>query len=195
MLQITVLCVLQVYQTAKPMAYTVEPNPVLAAFERMKRGLHQVAARITGNDEDAEDALQEAFVRLWLKRDSIHSTAEAAAIMTTTVRNLSIDEIRRRQRGVTVELDEQRDGEPDPNENLQQAAEERYREVETIIRQRLTPTQQTILRMRDYDDRDYDEIAALLQMQPAAVRMQLSRARKTIREVYNAQHSSSNKDQ
>lgn len=171
------------------MAREVTPNPVLAAFERMGRGLKQMAARLTGDTADAEDALQDAFVRLWVKRGQIASTEEAAAIMTTTVRNLSIDTLRRRERMSEVALDEEHDGAPDTAAEEQAAADERYAEVQDIIAHRLSPTQQTILQMRDRDEMAYDDIAAQLGMQPTAVRMQLSRARKTVRDIYREQHS------
>ena len=45
------------------------------------------------------------------------------------------------------------------------------------------------MRMRDYEDRSYEEIACLLQLSETAVRMQLSRARKAVREAYRQQHS------
>ena len=66
-------------------------------------------------------------------------------------------------------------------------AAERYRRVKQIIDQRLTPLQREILERRETREEAFEEIAATLNMQPAAVRMQLSRARKLIREVYYEQ--------
>lgn len=170
------------------MAQTVDHNPVLSAFERIRSGLRTMATRLTGDADDADDALQEAFVRLWVRREKIETADEAAALMTTTVKHLSIDTLRRRRAATTVSLDEERDGTPDSDETeLQAAAEERYRDVQLLISSRLTPVQQTILRMRDYEERHYDDIAAALGMQLPAVRMQLSRARQTIREAYRTQ--------
>ena len=57
-----------------------------------------------------------------------------------------------------------------------------------IVSQQLSEQQQAILRLRDYEGRDYEEIAELLQMTPSAVRVNLSRARKTVREVYRQRH-------
>lgn len=165
------------------------PNPVLAAFERMRRSLQQMAARVTGNEADAEDNLQEAFIRLWVRRGEINDSDQAAALMTTTVRNLCIDTLRRRKRAPVVEINEEQDTPPDNTIEEEAAADERFREVQAIIACRLTQTQQTILRMRDYEDQSYDTIAKFLNMQPTAVRMQLSRARKTVRDIYRAQQA------
>ncbi|MCD7815658.1 MAG: sigma-70 region 4 domain-containing protein [Bacteroides sp.] len=48
----------------------------------------------------------------------------------------------------------------------------------------MKPKQRKILNIKEYEGKEYDEIAASLGMQPPAVRMQLSRARKEIRECY-----------
>ncbi len=58
-----------------------------------------------------------------------------------------------------------------------------------LIRTRLTPLQQQIIHLRDYREKSYDDIAYELNMQPTAVRMQLSRARKTIRDIYRELHA------
>ena len=60
-------------------------------------------------------------------------------------------------------------------------------EVKTLIESQLTPIQQEILQRRDYNGEEYASIAEDLGMQETAVRMQLSRARKTIRETYRKQ--------
>lgn len=171
------------------MAQTADTNPVLTAFQRIRHRLRQMSARLMGDDDDAEDALQDAFVKLWVRRADIHSSDEAAAIMTAMVRNLSIDQIRRRTKITEVELDPNRDGFFDDSADLQAEINERYLQVQHIIASRLTEVQQRILQMRDYEGRSYDEIAKTLHMQPPNVRMQLSRARKTVRDVYWEQHS------
>ena len=62
--------------------------------------------------------------------------------------------------------------------------EELINEIEEIINKALTPTQQLIIKEKEYKDKSIEEIASMLNMQPTAVRMQLSRARKRIREIY-----------
>ena len=63
-------------------------------------------------------------------------------------------------------------------------AEDIYKEIWELIKTQLTPLQQDILKRHDINDETYSEIAERLGMQEAAVRMQLSRARKKIREIY-----------
>ena len=101
-----------------------------------------------------------------------------------TVKNLCIDILRRRSHLQTVELDENRDNAVGDPESEAQEREERFRIIERIIELHLTPLQRQILHMKEYENNDYEEIAEILGMQPPAVRMQMSRARKEIRACY-----------
>ena len=171
------------------MVQPAKPPALVAAFEQLHLRLKRLAATITGNEEDAEDTLQDAFLKLWSSKRDIASTDEAAALMTTAVRNLSIDQTRRHK---THPRDELLPNLPDTTPFDPQAeadeAEQTFAEVMQIVSQQLSEQQQAILRLRDYEGRDYEEIAELLQMTPSAVRVNLSRARKTVREVYRQRH-------
>ena len=61
------------------------------------------ARRILGNAEDADDALQEAFFRLWSKDYQVRTRAEAEALLSTAVRNTSLDAVRRRRDKVPLD--------------------------------------------------------------------------------------------
>ena len=154
------------------------------AFTGLRRKLLRLASRFLPDEEEANDALQEAFCRLWPKRDEIHSRQEAEALSVTTVRNLAIDALRKRQSATVVTIDEGRDAEPPDDAESERERREQFEAVETIINRELTPLQQTIVRRREYEGDSFEDIAADLGMQEAAVRMQLSRARKTIRMCY-----------
>lgn len=127
------------------------------------------------SDADAaEDALQDAFVRLW-GRYQVRSEKEAEALLTRTVRNVSIDSLRKRK---TVPLV------GDLPEEAEENREALFRRVEEMVDTELTDLQKLIVRRHEYESVTLEKIAEELGMQPPAVRMQLSRARKTIREHY-----------
>lgn len=155
-----------------------------STFTELRKGFLRLAMRFLPNQEDADDALQEAFFRLWKQADRINSREEAEALTVVTVRNLCIDTLRRKSHLQTVELDENRDNAADDPESEAQERENRFRTVEKIIELHLTPLQKRILHMKEYENKDYEEIAEILGMQPPAVRMQMSRARKEIRACY-----------
>lgn len=158
-----------------------------STFTELRKGFFRLAMRFLSNQEDADDALQEAFFRLWKHADRIDTPEEAEALTIVTVKNLCIDTLRKRNHLQTVELDESRDNVLTESASDVMERKERFNAVQRIIEQRLTPLQKQILHMKEYEEKDYDEIAASLGMQPPAVRMQLSRARKEIRECYLTQ--------
>lgn len=163
---------------------SMSKETLTSTFTELRKNFLRLAMRFLPNKEDADDALQEAFFRLWRHADQIGSREEAEALTVVTVKNLCIDTLRKRNNIPTVELDENRDESVCDQADESIEREERFRMLERIIELRLTPLQQQILRMKEYEGKKYDEIAEILGMQEPAVRMQLSRARKEIRDCY-----------
>lgn len=159
-------------------------NNLINTFTRGRSRLLQLARRLLDSPEDAEDALQEAFCRLWPRADSLRNQAEAEKLASTVVKNISIDQLRRQPEQLTVDVETLSEDTRFSTE-AEQEQREQYEVVSRLIAQRLTPLQQRILRSHDMEGRSYEEIARREEMQEAAVRMQLSRARKTIRECYH----------
>jgi len=123
----------------------------------------------------AEDVLQDSFVRLWRKQYPIGSEKEAEALLKRTVRNASLNALRRSR---MVPLDKDFVDDSPDREDKEKAYLEMHREIE----RQLTETQRYILEEKEYGGRTLEDIAKELKMEPAAVRMQLSRARKALRE-------------
>ena len=163
-------------------------EPLITTFTQLRKGFLKLASRFLPNEEDASDALQDAFCRLWPKRNQIHSSQEAEALAVTTIRNLCIDQIRKEKVPI-MELDVERDS--ILTETIEERIErqELFLEVEELIDRKLSPIQRLILRKKEYEEKSIEEIARALDMQQAAVRMQLSRARKIIRECYRNSHN------
>ena len=67
-----------------------------STFTELRKGFLRLAMRFLPSQEDADDALQEAFFRLWKQADRISSREEAEALTVVTVKNLCIDILRRR---------------------------------------------------------------------------------------------------
>ncbi|MBR5256494.1 MAG: sigma-70 family RNA polymerase sigma factor [Bacteroidales bacterium] len=147
-------------------------------YQRIRLRLKAKAGKVLSDAEAAEDALQDAFVRLW-GRYEVKSEREAEALLARTVRNVSIDELRKRK---TVPLV------GDLPEETGENREALFRRVEKMVDTQLTDLQKLIIRRHEYEGVTLDKIAEELGMQPPAVRMQLSRARKTIREQYRKRY-------
>ena len=147
-------------------------------YQRIRERLRAGAGRMLSDAGAAEDALQDAFVRLW-GRYQVRSEKEAEALLTRTVRNVSIDQLRKRK---TVPLA------VDLPEEVGENREALFRRVEEMVDTELTDLQRLIIRRHEYESVTLERIAEELGMQPPAVRMQLSRARKTIREQYRKRY-------
>ena len=148
------------------------------AFIRLRQRLRVISGRVIADPAGADDILQDSFVRLWRKQYALQSEKEAEALLARAVRNASLNE-RRRKRGEPLEMDVV-DESPDAEEK-----ERAYDELKRLIDSELTSTQKYILEEKEFGGRTLEDIAKELKMEPGAVRMQLSRARKTLRNSLN----------
>lgn len=158
-----------------------QPDRITSAFTALREQMLSLAERITGNRDDAADAVQDAFVKLWLQRGQYDSATHARGAGITTVRNTSIDLARRNRRNSAVPVEQVASTIAEvTNDDREQA----YHQVRAIIDKELSPNQRAIIDMREMRGMEFEDIAARLGMQPATVRVELSRARKRVREIY-----------
>ena len=131
----------------------------------------------------AEDALQEAFCRRWGSKYKVSSLKEAVGLLSRTVWNIEIDELRKAGRRKTVGLDKA-GLEEDSGEAMALEREALFRKVEASLDRDITLLQKKVIQLHEYEGLSFEEIAKELGMQPAAVRMQASRARKVLRDKF-----------
>ena len=131
----------------------------------------------------AEDALQEAFCKLWGRKYKVSSLKEAVGLLSRTVRNIEIDELRKSRNRKTVGLDKA-GLEEDSGEAMALEREALFRKVEASLDRDITLLQKKVIQLHEYEGLSFEEIAKELGMQPAAVRMQASRARKVLRDKF-----------
>ena len=168
------------------------------AFEAVVRTyggrLLAVARRLLGNDADAQDAVQDAFVRAF---KAIHGFEERAQLYTWLHRivvNTSLMKLRERRRKPTESIEEQLPGFADAHQKVtarewSDAVLER-KETAALVREAiaLLPDQyREVLVLRDIEDRDTAETAGLLGTTPNAVKVRLHRARQALRTLLDRQ--------
>lgn len=158
---------------------------MLSTFEGLNLRLKSLVRRFLHDTDAAEDVIQEAFCRLWPRRSSIETTSDAQALATTVVRNICIDRVRHEGRIVECAVDEDRDSACTASVQESMEVSEQFEWVSRYVNERLSPMQRDVLRLHDFEGLTYEEIAEKLNIEQTAVRMNLSRARKTIREQYN----------
>lgn len=152
-----------------------------SAFRRLHSRLLAGSRRLIGDDE-AADALQEAFVRLWGRRTDIREKSQAEGMLITTVRRLTIDSLRRT--GKLTSKEEIPEADPPPEDTLPDL----YEQVSAIIAEKLSGRDREILLRRDRDGWEFDEIAEHFGLSEGNVRLIVSRARKTVRTIYTNRH-------
>ncbi len=152
----------------------MKKDVLTSSFLDIRSKLHRIAMRLLQNDEEAKDAVQDTFEKLWSKRE-VESNAEARNKLVHVLRNTCIDRLRTNH---SVPLDsieaEFESGYETPTENM-----ERY---ERLLVKGLSDVQMCIYNLITHDCLDYEEVAYRLNMSVEAVRMNMSRARKRIRE-------------
>lgn len=150
-------------------------------FLRLRSRLQAMASRLLADESAADDALQEAFYKLWERRQAIVSLSQAEGMSVVAVRNTCIDALRRDSRTRQSTLD---DVSLDIIDDTGDDRTELYESVKAIIENCLSPREKAVITMRDTMGMDFAEIADELGISESNTRMILSRARKTVREIY-----------
>ena len=164
----------------------MDANDFKRKFLPYHRKLYRAAFHLMGNAQDAEDMVQEAYLKLWKRRDELPTDiANLEAYCVTLVKHVCHDALR------LAHLEE--DGRPPEelpiigNTNVAHEVElkDEAHQVMTLIGQ-LPDQQRQIMQMRDVEDLAYEEIEKATGLTSANIRVLLSRARKKIREQFLA---------
>ena len=140
------------------------------------------AGKFFDNKEDAEDIVQELFMKLWYMRNELSTYNNLAALSVTIVKNLSINKLKLLKRE-TGELESLQMTDEETSLSHRLEMRDQLNHVMKIIAQ-LPDLQQSILRMKHIDGYEVDEIAELTGSTPEAIRMNLSRGRKRVKELF-----------
>jgi RNA polymerase sigma factor, sigma-70 family len=160
----------------------MDKNRFKAEVLPLRGRLFGYAVRMLGNSDDAEDIVQEVFLKLWFMRSELYRYNSVAALSYMITKNLSLNHIKttRRKREKHSEISVSMEG-PPPDLQLQE--KESLKNVMTII-DNLPGLQQAVIKMRHIEGMEIAEIAQLTGSSPEAIRMSLSRARKRIKELF-----------
>jgi len=160
----------------------MNPEQFKAEILPLRSKLFHIARQILAGEQDSEDAVQEVFLKLWNMRGSLDQYDSVVAFATTVTKNLCIDKLRVSGRTDALDDEMYRQAAPD-NPYLQLERKNTEELLHTII-EHLPPLQKAIIRMKDIEDYEVEEIAEITGSQPESIRVNLSRARKKVREEY-----------
>jgi RNA polymerase sigma-70 factor (ECF subfamily) len=146
------------------------------------------SVRVVGSLEDAEDIVQDAYLKLWEKRGDIKKGGSLTGLLRRIVVNKCYDHLRKeRVRGFRLQdeqermiagiiSDERSDGEIEYNE---------FREVLQAVTALLSPVQRLVFVLSDIEGMSNDEICSASGLKPSVVKSNLWHARKKVRSLLN----------
>ncbi len=152
-----------------------------------KDKLYRLAKRLLISTEEAQDATQEVILKLWKGKVKIASCKNVEAFAMTMTKNYCFDRLKSKQ-AKTLKI--VHSNYTDDNASLQKQIEinDSINWVEKLI-ENLPPKQRLIIQLRDIEHYQISEIAVLLNNKETAIRVNLSRARKTIKEQLIKKHN------
>ena len=161
-------------------------NSLVISFGRK---LYGYAYRILREKEGSEDAVQEVFVKLWKMNAKLDDYESVEALAVTMVKNLCIDQLRRQK--FVEPVDEisfaaYYDPEPTPHDKLEKS--EATDTMHRIIND-LPGIYRDIIQLRDIEELSYEEISERTGLNINTLRVNLSRARKTVRDEFNKRYN------
>lgn len=158
----------------------------LSTVMPFKDKLYRLAKRLLVSSEEAEDAVQEVYLKLWKGKERIKNYANPEAFAITMTKNYCLDRLKSKQANNLKIVHSNYQN----SDNLAKKIEANdgvsivFKIMETLPEQ-----QRMILQLRDVEQFEFKEIAQMLESNETAIRVSLSRARKTVREQLIKQYN------
>ncbi len=152
-----------------------------------KDKVFRLAKRLLVSTEEAEDATQELYFKLWRNREKLSDYKNVEAFAMTMTKNYCYDRLKSKQASnLTLVHSNYKEKETSLEKKVEH--NDSVNQVHQLI-EKLPEQQKKIIQLRDIEQYDFDEICKMVDMKPTAVRVALSRARKTIREELIKKHN------
>lgn len=159
--------------------------------EKYERKIYRLARNITNNDEDAEDVLQESFLKAYSHLDSFEGNSKFYTWIVRIAVNEALMKLRKRKSSKEVSLDEPTDTGEDTmvreiavwdEDPEQKYSQEELRSILDRAVESLKPAFRTVFQLRDIEELSTEETAEALNISIPAVKSRLLRARLQLRE-------------
>ena len=151
----------------------------------LKNELFRLALRITLNRAEAEDVVQETMIKVWNRRDHWDEIESIEAFCLTICRNISLDKMKKAE-NQNQSLQEGHDA-PDlsytSNPEEQAMQRDRIQLIRRLINH-LPEKQRSCMQLRDFEGKSYKEIAQVLGISEEQVKINIFRARQTIKQKF-----------
>lgn len=151
----------------------------------LKDVLYRLALRITLSHEEAEDIVQDTLIKVWNRRDEWQTLESIEAYSMTICRNLALDAIKKKDNNnesLEQEMGETSYQTSDPHELI--IRKDRVEMVKQLVN-RLPEKQRSCLQLRDFEGKTYKEIAEILAITEEQVKVNIFRARRSIKQQFD----------
>ncbi len=151
----------------------------------LKNELYRLALRITLNPTEAEDVVQETMIKVWNRRDRWEELESIEAFCLTICRNISLDKVKKAENQNQSLMDEHDapDNSYTSNPEEQAMQQDRIALIRRLINT-LPEKQRSCMQLRDFEGKSYKEIAIILAISEEQVKINIFRARQTIKQKY-----------
>lgn len=151
----------------------------------LKNELYRLALRITLNPTEAEDVVQETMIKVWNRRDRWDELESIEAFCLTICRNISLDKMKKAENQNQSLMDEHDapDNSYTSNPEEQAMQQDRIALIRRLINT-LPEKQRSCMQLRDFEGKSYKEIAKILAISEEQVKINIFRARQTIKQKY-----------
>lgn len=150
----------------------------------MKNNLYRLALRITCNNAEAEDVVQDTLIKVWNRRERWDEIESMEAFCMTICRNLALDKIKK-MGNQHDSLDDNQQDRPsalnNPYEEMNQ--KDRIQLVRRIVDE-LPEKHRTCIQLRDFEGKSYKEVAEIMLISEDQVKINIFRGRQTIKQRF-----------
>jgi len=158
----------------------------VSLIDPFKDKVYRLAKRLLVSSDEAQDATQDILVKLWDKKTKLEAYQNVEALAMTMTKNYCLDQLKSK-RASNIKLIHTNFTDREPPLDKKVEDQDSWDWVEKMINE-LPEQQKVIIQLRDIEQYEFEEIAKVVEMNETAVRVALSRARKTIREKMTKTH-------
>ena len=147
------------------------------------RLLYRVAYHLTVNAQDAEDLLQEIYLKLWQKRDSLTDEAMKESYLVAMMRNLFLDQRRIKRLDTSAELNEESSPPDERSLDRQIDSKDELQQMEGLISE-LPERDAKIIQMHLVENRSYEEIEQDTGLSQGNIRIIVMRTKQKLKQRF-----------
>jgi len=152
--------------------------------------IYRLAYSLLGNREEAEDAVQEVYLKLWKMKEDLEKYNSLEALSIRVTRNHCLDQLRRRKLTREIQNSGEIGDETGTEDPAEQVLDKEKSEILNRLINDLPEPQRSLVYFRHIEGKEYTEIAELMDMTENAIRVSISRARKQLKVMLQNRYAS-----